>query len=99
GLRTVIETGARFLLDPWHKHQPTLVSADNESRKLRLEFLRRSLEIARGLDSDAVSLWSGAPTDASPVSVLMDRLVEGVRCLCDYAAELQVRLAFEPEPG
>src|SRR6478609_5516894 len=42
GLRSVIETGARFLLDPWHKHQPTLLSADMHGRSRRLDFLKRA---------------------------------------------------------
>jgi sugar phosphate isomerase/epimerase len=71
GLRSVIETGARFLLDPRHKHQPTLVSASKDERDVRLEFLRRAVDIAQQLGADA----------------------------CDYAAQRQVRLAFEPEPG
>jgi sugar phosphate isomerase/epimerase len=97
-LRSVIETGARFLLDPWRKHQPTLLSPEPE-RARRLDFLRRAVDIARALGADAVSFWSGAASDAAPESVLMDRLVEGCRALCDYAAEAGVRLAFEPEPG
>src|SRR5438128_9210307 len=39
GLRSVIETGARFLLDPWHKHQPTLISPTAPDRERRLDFL------------------------------------------------------------
>jgi L-ribulose-5-phosphate 3-epimerase len=31
--------------------------------------------------------------------VLMQRLVDGCRVLCDHAATRQLRLAFEPEPG
>ena len=99
GLRSVIETGARFLLDPWHKHQPTLVSPRPEQRERRLEFLRHAVDIAYELGSDAVSFWSGSPSDDAPFDTLMSRLVEGCRRLADYAADRQVRLAFEPEPG
>jgi sugar phosphate isomerase/epimerase len=97
-LRSVIETGARFLLDPWHKHQPTLLSPEPGQRARRLDFLCRAVDIARVLGADAVSFWSGAASDDAPESVLMDRLVEGCRALCDHAAAAGVRLAFEPEP-
>jgi sugar phosphate isomerase/epimerase len=99
GLRSVLETGARFLLDPWHKHQPTLVSAEPHEREKRLDFLRRSVGIASQLSADVVSFWSGTPRDKAADSVYMERLVQGCLRLCDYAAERNVRLAFEPEPG
>jgi sugar phosphate isomerase/epimerase len=98
-LHAVIETGARFLLDRWHKHQPTLVSAEPSQREQRLDFLRRAVDIAAELQADAVSFWSGTPQDPAGESVHFDRLVEGCRRLCDHAATRQVRLAFEPEPG
>jgi L-ribulose-5-phosphate 3-epimerase len=99
-LYSVVETGARFLLDPRRKHQPTLLSEDAAERECRLDFLRRAVDIARELNSDAVSFWSGAaPADADPAA-LLQRLVDGCRQLCDYAGKGQrVRLAFEPEPG
>jgi sugar phosphate isomerase/epimerase len=97
--RVVIETGARFLLDPLRKHQPTLLSPTLEERERRLDFLRRSIDIARELGADAVSFWSGAARDDVPEAVLMDRLGSGCRKLCQYSAERGVRLAFEPEPG
>ncbi len=99
GLRSVVETGARFLLDPWHKHQPTLLSPDPEQARRRLAFLQRSVDIARDLGAEAVSFWSGTPTDTAAAAEQMERLVEGCRHLCRYAAERGVRLAFEPEPG
>jgi L-ribulose-5-phosphate 3-epimerase len=99
GLRVVVETGARFLLDPWHKHQPTLLSAAPEGRARRLDFLCRAVDVAHALGADAVSFWSGTADEAAPDAVLMDRLVEGCRRLCDHAAGRGVRLAFEPEPG
>jgi sugar phosphate isomerase/epimerase len=99
GLRSVIETGARFLLDPWRKHQPTLLSAAEHERDLRLDFLRRAVDIAQQLGADAVSFWSGMPQDNASGNAQMSRLLQGCQRLCDYAAERQVRLAFEPEPG
>src|SRR3954447_9317080 len=83
GLRSVIETGARFLLDPWHKHQPTLISPIPDERRTRLQFLLDAVDIAASLGSEAVSFWSGAPRDEAPSEILMDRLVEGCRAVSD----------------
>jgi sugar phosphate isomerase/epimerase len=99
GLRAVIETGARFLLDPWHKHQPTLLDPDPVRRGWRLDFLRRAVDLASTLQADAVSFWSGSAREATTPEVLMARLAAGCRELCDHAADRGVRLAFEPEPG
>ena len=44
GLRSVIETGARFLLDPRRKHEPTLLSPTPEDRGRRIDFLNRSID-------------------------------------------------------
>jgi sugar phosphate isomerase/epimerase len=98
-LRSVIETGARFLLDPGRKHQPTLLSDTESDRRRRFDFLSRSIALARELGSDAVSFWSGTPQQTAPSDVLMDRLVAQCRELAGVAAENHVRLAFEPEPG
>jgi sugar phosphate isomerase/epimerase len=99
GLRCVVETGARFLLDPLRKHQPTLVSPKLEERQQRLDFLLHAINMARELNADAVSFWSGTPTDDAPAGELMQRLVEACKLLCERAANYEVRLAFEPEPG
>src|SRR5262249_48893308 len=98
-LRCVIETGARFLLDPWHKHQPTLVSAMVAERELRLSFLQHAVDLAQELEADAVSFWSGAAPDESPPADQMRRLVEACQQVADHATARQIRLAFEPEPG
>ena len=98
-LHCVIETGARFLLDPRRKHQPTLLSASAPERERRVDFLRRAVEIAATLNADAVSFWSGTPSDAAPVEEHWRRLVEGCRQLAEEAARRGVKLAFEPEPG
>jgi sugar phosphate isomerase/epimerase len=98
-LACVVETGARFLLDPRRKHQPTLVSLAANDRATRLDFLAQCADIATELGADCVSFWSGTPTDAATPSELMNRLVDGCKWLADYAVERGVRLAFEPEPG
>ena len=98
-MTSVIETGARFLLDPRHKHEPTLISSNAEARAVRVDFLCRCIQIAKELNSDAVSFWSGILRDAAPEAIAYQRLAEGCRAVMDAATTAGVRLAFEPEPG
>lgn len=98
-LEAVIETGARYLLDPHRKHQPTLVSAAADEREARIDFLRRSIKIAAELDAKSVSFWSGTPLDDQSSETLFTRLGESLRPVLEQASERGVTLAFEPEPG
>jgi len=58
-LRVVVETGARYLLDRYRKHHPTLVS---DGWQVRLELLGRAIRIAADLGADCVSFFSGTAT-------------------------------------
>lgn len=99
GLRSVVETGARYLLDPNVKHEPTLVSAEASARDRRIDFLRRAIDAAHELGSDCVSLWSGVVRDGSADSIVWERLIDGLTTTLHYAASRNVVLGFEPEPG
>ena len=98
-LSCTIETGARFLLDPWRKHEPTLVSQEVEGRKLRLDFLKRALDIASKLGASAVSFWSGKRPKAVNTKTAWDWLISGCLELTTYAEQKGIPLSIEPEPG
>ena len=98
-LAVVIETGARYVLDPRRKHRPTLVDAGAADRARRLDFLERCARIAAELGADTISLWSGVrPADVSPDDAWRF-IADGVVRLHERIAPLGVRVAFEPEPG
>lgn len=98
-LRSVIETGARFLLDPMRKHHPTLVTSKVNGRPKRIEFLRHAIDMAAELGSDCVSIWSGILPDEDDREVGMRRLAESLPIVLDYAERRKVMIGFEPEPG
>jgi L-ribulose-5-phosphate 3-epimerase len=98
-LAVVIETGARYVLDPRRKHRPTLVEAEAEGRARRLDFLERCAQIAVALGGDTVSLWSGIPNLEVSHDDAWSWLAEGVVTLRERVDPLGVRIAFEPEPG
>jgi sugar phosphate isomerase/epimerase len=99
GMRSVVETGARFLLDPQRKHEPTLMTADAEGRKRRVEFLQYAIRVAAELKSDCVSIWSGILHNSIDDESAFERLIAGLAPVCEYAASQNVLVAFEPEPG
>lgn len=100
-LLPVIETGARFLLDPWHKHRPTLLEDDAPGRARRLDFLARAVAVAADLGAPVVSLWSGArpPSSTASERELDLRLADGLHQVCELAAGARLTIGFEPEPG
>jgi sugar phosphate isomerase/epimerase len=98
GMRLVVETGARFVLDPLRKHRPTLLD-DPPLAARRLELLRRCADLAADLGAPVVSTWSGTAAEGVSPETALDRLVAGLRALCEHAARRGVRVGFEPEPG
>lgn len=99
GMRSVIETGARFLLDPLRKHEPTLISPTAEDRSRRVAFYRHAIDTAAELGADCVSIWSGTPRDDATEEELLGRLNEGLEETLDHAEKRGVMVGFEPEPG
>jgi L-ribulose-5-phosphate 3-epimerase len=99
GMRSVVETGARFLLDSRVKHEPTLMTADADERARRVQFYRYAIDIAGELGSDCVSIWSGALRESLDDDAAFARLIDGLRRVCDYADSKRVTIGFEPEPG
>lgn len=96
GLAVVIETGARYLLDPWRKHAPTLLDEDHATR---LDYLRLAVAVGADLGAEAVSFWSGALSPGVPREPAWRRLVAGCERVAAAAEQAGVMLGFEPEPG
>jgi L-ribulose-5-phosphate 3-epimerase len=99
GLTRVVETGARYLLNPRLKHDPTLMDPDPRRREIRADFLCRAIDIARALDAECVSLWSGQIKDSITPEQAMDRLADALQPVLRHAELAGMPLAFEPEPG
>ena len=96
-LRVAIETCAPHLLHPEREHYPTLVS--NEGRQIRLELLRRAVDIARAIGAECVSFWSGPAEEGTTDHQAWDWLVTGCLQLTEHAKRRGVQLAFEPKAG
>ena len=96
GLSVVVETGARYLLDPRHKHAPTLL---HDERDRRIDFLRRAVAIGADLGAQAVSFWAGVRPAGVAADTAWQRLVDGCADVVATAEQRQVTVGFEPEPG
>jgi ribosomal protein S12 methylthiotransferase accessory factor len=99
GLGVVVETGARFLLSPRDKHEPTLVTRDADGRARRLAYLRRACDLAEVLGAEAVSSWTGVPKPGVDRGQAWRWAVDGIRALVDSHGGRSYALAVEPEPG
>ena len=96
-LAVVIETGGRYVLDPFRKHEPTLLHT--QGAEWRMSLLERAIEVAADLGAEAVSFWSGTLPADVPAELGWQRLTASCHQLVGYAADRGVRLGVEPEPG
>jgi sugar phosphate isomerase/epimerase len=98
-LGLVIETGARYLLDPRQKHEPTLLAPSATGRARRVEFLLRCLDVCAACQGETVSFWAGVPQPGVDKNQAWDWLLEGARHVETAARERGVLASLEPEPG
>jgi len=98
-LRCVVETGARYLLDPGRKHWPNLVTRDESAAARRIELYRRTMQLAKAIGAELVSIWSGALEPGVEPAEAWPWLIGRLRRVLDDAAAAKVSLCFEPEPG
>lgn len=98
-LGLVVETGARFLLDPWRKHEPTLISPEAAGRARRIDLLKRCCDLCLACGGEAVSFWSGVAQRGIEDAAAWSYLVEGVDEVVRHARSRGVTVAIEPEPG
>ena len=98
-LGCVVETGARFLLNPRAKHEPTLLTAEPEGRARRVDFLTRALTVVAETGGEAMSFWAGVPKPGVTREQARSWLLEGVEEIVRRAEAMGVVAALEPEPG
>lgn len=97
GLTPVMETGARFLLDPRQKHEPTLMTRDGAARQRRLDFYGRVAAMGARLGARVVSFWAGIDRRPGPDSPTW--LLDGISAACERIRREGLEPALEPEPG
>lgn len=105
GVDLVIDANSHFIHDSRQQNEPSLVSHDDEQRRLARNWIRRLIDVAGELSASCVVLSSGAVDsetsqanenaaagDASP----LDRLAEQLDLLADYAETSGTALMLRP---
>ncbi|MGW6415916.1 sugar phosphate isomerase/epimerase family protein [Streptomyces sp. NPDC055055] len=99
GMTATVETGARYVLDPRHKHGPSLLDPDPEARAARVRLLLTAVRTAADLDAHAVHCFSGTLPPGTDAATGWARLAGALAPVIEAAGAAGVPLAIEPEPG
>ncbi|GAA2357234.1 sugar phosphate isomerase/epimerase family protein [Streptomyces cuspidosporus] len=99
GLDVTVETGARYVLDPRHKHGPSLLDPDPQARARRVDLLLRAVRVAADLGAHAVHCFSGTAPAGDDADTAWQRLAASLTPVLEAAATAGIPLAVEPEPG
>ncbi len=101
GLAVAVETGARFILDPRRKHEPSLASPEADGRTARAALLSRSVEIATALGAKVVTAFGGRVdgTGGASREEALQRVADAIAPVIAAADAVGVAIAIEPEPA
>lgn len=97
GLKVVVETGARYFLDRWRKHEPGFVS--NEGREERITLTKKAIDLGKTLQAEAITICSGRLGPRLDAELAWPTLVQGLADVVEYADKRGMKIALEPEPG
>lgn len=98
-LALVVDTGARFLLDPRERFEPTLLSPSEEGRARRLDYLLRAIRVGGICKAEAVTFRAGRVRRNVSQANAGAWLLDGLSKVAEAGAEAGVKVALEPAPG
>jgi sugar phosphate isomerase/epimerase len=98
-MKCVVEGTANYLIDPRQRYFPTLMEHDPGEIESRMRYLKYCIDVSAELNADCMSMKSGLKPDGLTFEQAMGRLVDGIEELLLYAAERDVVVSIEPEPG
>lgn len=76
---------------------PSLISPDVSMRRQRIDYIKRSIELAGELDSGSISVSIGSESESSPDS--KNILIESLELILEHAAKYPIKVGIEYEPG
>jgi len=93
---------ANYFFDPApaeNTFEPALSSANDEYRQWRIDNTRHAIEIAARLNARCVSVTAGRPVPGCPPDTAIDLFVDSLKIICATAAQHDMRIGIEYEPG
>lgn len=84
---------------PENVFEPSLTHPDTETRRLRIDYIRDTLQIAAGVGANCISITSGRPIPGCTPESATDHFVSSLQGLCRMAEDLGLRIGIEYEPG
>ncbi len=79
--------------------EPALSNRDRELRQWRQNYTIEAIRLARRVGAGSVSVTSGHPVPGTSPQRALDYFVDSLKHICDQAAQHDVRVGIEYEPG
>jgi protein FrlC len=79
--------------------EPSLISPNEKYRADRIRMIQTTLQFAKAIGADNISITSGKALPTMPPAAAMKQLRESLAPVLETAEKLKIRVGFECEPG